>query len=91
MARIGEKTLAQAAGLCGSLLREYENEIDQAFKKAEGDSLSVSMTLKFSPAAEGSIRVDAGISFVAEKIKDTTFTFVDEEQLAMFVDPAKKG
>ena len=72
---IGTQTLNTARDLIDSLFRMHQKDIDTAYLKAD-DSLSVSISVKFKPSEKGGIDVDAGISFVTERIKDNVFRTV---------------
>ena len=78
---IGKETLATASDLIRGRLLGNQRAIDEAYTKAE-DVLTVSIALKISPNSGPGLKLDAKLSFVAEKITDTASTTVaDERQL----------
>jgi len=83
MSTIGKQTLSQAAGMIRALLVESQDKIDRAYCSQEDDVLSVSVSLKFAPDAEGT-KIEAGISFVESRVKEKAVTVFDEQQLPLW-------
>ncbi|HEA68228.1 MAG TPA: hypothetical protein ENI07_15620 [Desulfobacterales bacterium] len=79
---LGPETIGKSIELVHDLLVEYQERLDEAYRKAE-DSLSVTLTLKITPD-EGRNKIDASISFVVEKAKDTATSYADENQQELF-------
>jgi len=52
----------------------------------EDESLTVSLSVKFSPGQRKPIKVDVKISFPVEKVKENLEDEVDELQLSFFTD-----
>lgn len=89
ISKIGTRTLHYASSLALSLMMDWQQKIDEAYRKADG-ALTVNLSLKFSPFGNGA-NVDAGISFVAEKVQDKTSGQIDEAQMEMFEDETRTG
>ena len=83
MATIGVKTLSKATDLIGGLLKSHRREIDDAYLKAD-DALSISLSLKIAPDDNGGFALDAGMNFVADRVKDTAKGYVSEHQMLLW-------
>lgn len=92
IANIGRGTLFHAGELLKSLLFAHQEEIDEAWRKAEGP-LAVSLSLKFSVDEKdpGSVEIDAGISFTLEKVKENISGHYNEAQGGLFEGKPEKG
>ena len=56
---------------------------DDAYLRAEGDPLSVSIGVKFSPDKDG-LKINTNFSFTLEKVKETNELIIDENQRGLF-------
>jgi len=76
--QITDKTFEHAGEMLGRLMLSYRTKINEAFLKAEKDfSISLSLTIK-PGSADNSVRLEAGINFVSERVKDTFTDYVDQ-------------
>jgi hypothetical protein len=80
--KIGTTTIDYAVDLARSLMSDYRGKIDEAYRKAD-DALTVNLSLKFRPKGDETF-VEAGISFVAEKVMDKISGNVSETQMDLF-------
>ena len=83
MHEIGNDVLKTTVDLIKSLLMMHGNEIDEVYRKEE-NSLSVALSPKFKPSAEGGVEVNAGINFVTSRVKDGLARSVVEGQQTLF-------
>lgn len=77
--QIGEKTLKEGKSLLDGLIDKYREDINLAYLKAAGP-LTIDLKLKFSPD-DGGNKIEAGISFVTDKVKDSVSGKMDEDQM----------
>ena len=89
MAKIGEKTLKRTMELIEGMFRYHISAINQAYLKSD-DALSVSIKAKYKPGKFSGIDIKADIEFVAEKVKDSDSSNVDEDQMTIFEEKAKQ-
>jgi len=82
MTKISERTISTITDLVGGLLNANTAGLDEAYLRAEG-SLAVSIGVKISPDDKG-LKIQAGLSFVSGRIKDTATAIIDNEQIALF-------
>ena len=82
MRKINEQVISTITDLVGGLLNANTAELDEAYLRAEG-SLAVSIGVKISPDDKG-LKIQAGLSFVSGRIKDTATAIIDNEQIALF-------
>lgn len=93
--QITDRTFEHAGEMLGRLMLSYRTKINEAFLKAEKDfSISLSLTIK-PGSADNSVRLEAGINFVSERVKDTFTDYVDQipnlfEQVDSVMCPAKR-
>ena len=80
---VGRQTIETATDLVGSLLSMHQDDIDKAFLSAEGQ-FSISLKIIMKPSDNGGIDVDAGISFVTDRVKDSVMRNVQEGQEGLF-------
>lgn len=90
MTGLGEKTFSMTKELLGHIVEMYQAEIKKAWLKTE-KTLSISLSLKFNPndANEDEVDIEAGISFVSEKVKDSISATVNEKQGDLFDEKGK--
>lgn len=81
MSLISRKTLIECADKIKGLILDYEKEINHAYAKS-GKGFKINFSLSIEPIPGGNY-IEAGISFVSEKIKDTSSFNAMEEQLTM--------
>ena len=86
---IGENVIKETVKQIEKLLTTYTAEIDTAYSGQEDGALTVSLSAKLSPNADG-IKIMTSISFVTSRIKDGSVVVVDENQGQLFV-ANKKG
>lgn len=84
---IGEKTIAKTVDMFHNHLRDYQPGIEEAYCRAD-NTLEVTLKVKYSAAKMG-IKIDTQIAFVAEKIKDTSSGYCDEQQLELVMPPRR--
>lgn len=64
-----------------------KESIDRANLMLEDDeTLTLKLSVKFSPGQRKPIKVEVGITFPVEKVKENLEEEVDELQLSMFTD-----
>lgn len=81
---IGEKTIESISKKVSGLLRQYHSDINAVYEN-EGE-IKISMPVKIKHE-KGANSVVVGISFVTNKIDDTSSGFVEEAQLSLFDEP----
>ena len=65
-------------------MRMHQPEIDKAYLKNRVGPITLSLSAKFKPAEDGTFEIEAGISFTAEKIKDSIVKYYNEKQGELF-------
>jgi len=81
---IGEKTFEKGGEMLAALMKSYKTKINEAYLAAD-EELKIGLSLTVKPAAcTGSFALEAGINFIAEKIKDQFNATVDELQSNLF-------
>jgi hypothetical protein len=74
-----DKAIKKGTELLGGMLNDYKKEIDKAYlKAADSEALKVSLGLSFSDDG-GDVKVDASISFVESRIKDSANVTVSDQ------------
>jgi hypothetical protein len=87
---IGEKTFEKGGEMLAALMKSYRSKINQAYLTAD-EELKIGLSLTISPATgTGSFYLEAGINFIAEKIKDQFNCTVEELQTDLFSDTQQK-
>ncbi len=71
MHKIGEDVIREVSGQVSGLLSDYEKEINEAYLKAS-NSLSIDLSVKFSPEDGGGVFVETGLSFIRDRVKAKT-------------------
>lgn len=87
MVRLGTKSIAEGIRLLDELYADKADEMVEAWDNTEADDgITVSMSVKFTPAKknEHAIDVDVSCSFVKEKVKVTESAQVIEKQGELF-------
>jgi hypothetical protein len=75
--KITDKTLEKGGEMLGRLMQSYKTKINEAFQKSE--ELNIGLSLKIEPGnIPEKVRLEAGINFVSERVKDT---FTDQVNL----------
>ena len=86
---IGDKTISACVGVLQELLDSYRKELDEAYRKSD-DTIKISLGLKIIPADRGGNTVEGSISFVKERIKDTSRkTVFEKQQELVFGEPLR--
>ena len=85
--KIGNVTMGKIQDEIVNLLSTYHKSIDQAYIKSEDEILSISLKVKLSPDDE-KIKIEVGISFVSDKVKDSVTVYADEKQQVLFSNSA---
>jgi hypothetical protein len=80
--------LDEVGELVKDIMRMHQPEIDKAYLKLDG-ALTLSLSAKFKPTKDGTFEIEAGISFTAEKVKDSIVKYYNEKQGELF--EFKKG
>ncbi|MDD4997855.1 MAG: hypothetical protein PHI99_06870 [Syntrophales bacterium] len=92
--KITDKTLEKGGEMLGRLMQSYRTKINEAYLKSE--ELNIGLSLKIEPGTTSEkVRLEAGINFVSERVKDT---FTDQvnltpdlfEQVDSVMCPVKK-
>jgi hypothetical protein len=81
---IGEKTIIDIRDRTERLLRMYLSTINQVYESE--DEIKISMPVKIKLTKGGANAVSVGISFVTDKIDDTSSGFIEEKQLSLPLD-----
>jgi hypothetical protein len=69
------------------LMWANKESIDRAnLMLGDDESLTVKLSVKFSPGQRKPVKVEVGITFPVEKVKENLEDEVDELQLSMFMD-----
>ncbi len=91
--KIGDKTFEKAGEMLTAIMKSYRSKINQAYLAAD-EELKIGLSLSISPATNmGSFNLEAGINFIAEKIKDQFSATVEELQgeLPLDEEPEEGG
>lgn len=79
----GPKCVSEIKEQVGQLLESYQGKIDEAYLRQPED-MGLSISVKLSPGDTAtSIKIETGLSFVAERIKDKTKGSADEAQMTI--------
>ena len=90
--KIGEKTLERGGEMLTALMKTYQKRINEAFVNEGEKSLKIGLSLDIEPGpASGTFRLQAGISFISQRVKDTYTDNVDEQQLGLFDEEKAVG
>jgi hypothetical protein len=79
---ITPEILAEAGEMLKGHLKDYQNDIDQAFSNFE-EKLTVNFMAKLG-VDKGKIKIETGISFPVEKVKDADTKYFDPDQRELF-------
>lgn len=83
--QIGEKTIERGGEMLTALMKTYKKKINDAFKNEGEKALKIGLSLDIEAGkASGTFKLEAGINFVSERIKDTYTDNVDEQQMGLF-------
>jgi hypothetical protein len=82
---VGIQTIRKAVSLVENLVIDHMDDIQRAYLKSE-DALTISINVKLSPDKESShrVKIDAGITFVTERVKDASTASVTEGMASLF-------
>ncbi|OPY11334.1 MAG: hypothetical protein A4E67_00232 [Syntrophaceae bacterium PtaB.Bin038] len=81
--------MREEGGLVTSLMQSYRSKINEAFNAADGD-FKIGLSLTIKPNGAG-CKLEAGISFVAERIKDMYTEDIDEKQMTLDLEDQKEA
>jgi hypothetical protein len=86
---VGIQTIRKAVSLIEGLVLDHEEDIKRAYLKSD-DALTISINVKLAPDKESShrVKIDAGITFVTERVKDASTASVTEGMASLFDDVA---
>ena len=77
-------TIKNIQDAVGRLMERYHEKIWTAYLKSD-KGITVSFPVKIEPDEErGGVRIEIGLRFVADRVKESLFFRTDEKQLAMF-------
>jgi len=79
MTTINTEVLIMAGDKLKAHLLDYERMIEQAYLKLEEGALTVNLSAKFSESSN-CMKVETGISFVADKVKDKGTLYYDPDE-----------
>jgi hypothetical protein len=83
--KIGEKTLRKGGEMLTNIMLSYISKINEAFLHNGESELKIGLDLTIKPgAANGNFKLQSGIKFVTEQIKDTFSDSCDELQTNLF-------
>ena len=71
MHKIGEDVFEEVSGQVSGLLSDYQKEINEAYLKAN-TSLTIDLSVKFTPEDGGGVFVETGLSFIRDRVKAKT-------------------
>jgi hypothetical protein len=80
--QIGEDVIQEISEQVSGLLSDYKKEINEAYLKTS-NSLTVDLSVKFTPEDSGGVYVETGISFVKDRVKAKTSGSVIEGQMKL--------
>lgn len=84
MGLIGQRTKAEIAKVCDSLISANLADIDEAYDLTD-DFVDIAIKVRLKPGPEGGVSIEANLSFVkGAKIKDQGYGFADEQQPELF-------
>ena len=81
---VGKHVLNTANELIKGLLTMHQDDIDKGYLNAGDSAFSITIRVVMRPAENGGIDVDAGISFVTDRVKDNLGRNVQEGQEELF-------
>ncbi len=81
---VGKQVLNTANDLIKGLLTMHQDDIDKGYLNAGDGPFTVTIRVVMRPAENNGIDVDAGISFVTDRVKDTLGRNVKEGQEELF-------
>lgn len=80
---ISGNVLEKTHNMIIGILQDNHKLIEEAYCNEE-DSLSLSVSVKFSESKQSGIDIDVGINFVKERIKAKVSSTVDDNQMKLF-------
>lgn len=83
---ITEKVLEATGAKLLQHMKDYKDQIEEAYCKLEEGALTVDLKAKFAAEGLNAVKVGTSISFIADKIKDCGTVRVDERQKPLFED-----
>ena len=87
---IGEKTLRKGGEMLTNIMLSYISKINEAFLHNGESELKIGLDLTIKPgAANGNFKLQSGIKFITEQIKDTFSDSCDELQGNLFEEKEK--
>jgi hypothetical protein len=81
---VGTQVLNTANELIKGLFTMHQDDIDKGYLNAGDGAFTVNVRVVMRPADNGGIDVDAGISFVTDRVKDNIGRNVQEGQEELF-------
>jgi hypothetical protein len=78
---IGKNVLAECGELLAEMLTAYGVQINDAFQATGEEPLSIGLNLKIRPGKGKEFDLEASISFVMSRVKDTFKKSVNEAQM----------
>lgn len=84
MAKVGEKTIGFLQETISGLIRAHAEAIDEAYLRADGDKLSISIGATIAPGKGEQLKVKVAISFVTDRVKEEMEADIDEAQGSLF-------
>ena len=83
---VGKHVLKTANELISGLFTLHQDDIDKGYLNAGDGAFAVTIRVVMKPADNGGIDVDAGISFVTDRVKDNIGRNVQEGQEGLFAE-----
>jgi hypothetical protein len=81
---VGKQVLNTANELIKGLLTMHQDDIDKGYLNAGDSAFAITIRVVMRPAENGGIDVDAGISFVTDRVRDAIGRNVQEGQEELF-------
>jgi hypothetical protein len=78
---IGKNVLEECGGLLSEMIMAYGIQINEAFQATGDEPLSIGLNIKIKPGKEKEFELEASISFVMSRVKDTFKKSVNEAQM----------
>lgn len=85
--KINEKIVLKSAEMLRGLLKDKIADLDMAYINSDGNTgLTVSLSLKFTAGKNETMGIDAGINFVADRVKDGNSAYINPNQEELQLD-----
>jgi len=89
--RLNQEVIQTIEESVSRLLSEYKDELNEAYLKCDERKFSIALGTKIEETDNGRFKVETSISFVKDKVKDSTIDYVDAEQVSFNFKNSEAG